>query len=284
MSSRTKEAKSHHRIFDVPHPAHERCSASIRPETTLKLNSLSVVVPAYNEGARIELTLAKLAAHLERNFPQYEVIVIDDGSMDSTAEKVRKFAAANSRIVLHSLPINRGKGFAVREGVTRAKGDAILFTDADLSTPVEEIDLALAELTRGFAVVIASRRHPNSIIARRQSWTREAIGRGFNRLIRALFSLPFKDTQCGFKCFTQEAAKAIFARATIDTFSFDVEILIIAMGLGYAIKEIPVHWTNAPGSKVRPLKDAATIALELLTLYRNSLIQAAMAKQKRANR
>jgi dolichyl-phosphate beta-glucosyltransferase len=99
-----------------------------------------------------------------------------------------------------------------------------------------------------------------------------------------LFSLPFKDTQCGFKCFTQEAAKAIFARATIDTFSFDVEILIIAMGLGYAIKEVPVRWTNAPDSKVRPLMDAATIARELLTLYRDPLIQAVIAKYKLANR
>lgn len=246
----------------------------------MKSNSVSVVVPAYNEGARIELTLEKLVAHLERNFPQYEVIVIDDGSTDSTAEKVRKLAVTNSRIVLRSLPLNRGKGFAVRAGMTMAKGDAILFTDADLSTPVEEIDLALAELTRGFAVVIASRRHPNSIIARRQSCAREAIGRGFNGLIRALFSLPFKDTQCGFKCFTQAAAREIFARATIDTFSFDVEILIIAMGLGYAIKEIPVHWTNAPGSKVRPLNDAVTIASELLALYRNPSIQSAIAKRK----
>lgn len=246
----------------------------------MKLNSVSVVVPAYNEGARIELTLEKLAAHLERNFSQYEIIVIDDGSTDSTAEKVRKMTVTNGRIVLRSLPVNRGKGCAVREGMTMAKGDAVLFTDADLSTPVEAIDLALAELKRGFAVVIASRRHPNSIIARRQSWAREAIGRSFNRLVRALFSLPFKDTQCGFKCFTQAAAREIFARATIDTFSFDVEILMIAMGLGYAIKEIPVRWTNAPGSKVRPLNDAATIVRELFTLYRKPSIQSAIAKHK----
>jgi dolichyl-phosphate beta-glucosyltransferase len=248
----------------------------------LEFKSVSVIVPAYNESARIQLTLKKLVAHLARNFPSFEIVVIDDGSTDSTAEKVRKAAGANGRIVLRSLPKNRGKGFAVREGMMMATGDAVLFTDADLSTPVEEIDLALAELARGFPVVIASRRHPHSIIVRCQSWAREAIGRGFNKLIRALFSLPFKDTQCGFKCFTQAAAKEIFARATIDTFSFDVEILIIAMALGYSIKEIPVHWTNAPGSKVRPLHDAATILRELVALYRNPSIQPASPHSSRS--
>lgn len=245
----------------------------------MEFKSLTVIVPAYNEDARIRLTLEKLATHLQRNFPAFEIIVIDDGSTDSTPEKVRQAAAINDRIALHSLPRNRGKGFAVRAGMMLANGDAVLFTDADLSTPAEEIDLALAELARGSPVVIASRRHPDSIIACRQSWAREAIGRGFNKLIRALFSLPFKDTQCGFKCFTQAAAKAIFARATIDTFSFDVEILMIATALGYSIKEIPVHWTNAPGSKVRPLRHAATIFRELLTLYRNSSKQAAAVKR-----
>ena len=125
----------------------------------------------------------------------------------------------------------------------------------------------IASLT---GVVIASRRHAQSIIVRRQSGAREWIGRAFNKVIRMFLSLPFKDTQCGFKAFTGAAAKAIFARATIDTFSFDVEVLMIAMALGYAIKEIPVHWTNAPGSKVRPLHDAAAICRELLIMYRNS--------------
>jgi dolichyl-phosphate beta-glucosyltransferase len=245
----------------------------------LEFKSISVIVPAYNEEARIHATLEKLAAYLEEKFAAFEIIVIDDGSTDSTLEKVRRAAAANDRIVLHRLPRNRGKGFAVRTGMMLAKGEAVLFTDADLSTPAEEIDLALAELRRGFSVVIASRRHPQSVIARRQSWARELIGRGFNKLLRALLSLPFKDTQCGFKCFTAAAAKAIFARATIDTFSFDVEVLMIAVALGYSIKEIPVQWTNAPGSKVRPLRDAVTILRELMILRRNSSKYAALAKQ-----
>ena len=236
----------------------------------LEIKSLTVVVPAYNEDARIQPTLERLAAHLELNFPAFEIIVIDDGSTDFTSDKVRQAASANDRIALHTFPRNHGKGFAVRAGMMLARGDAVLFTDADLSTPVEEIDLAVAELRRGFPVVIASRRHPHSIIACRQSWAREVIGRGFNKIIRMFFSLPFTDTQCGFKCFTQAAAKAIFSRATIDTFSFDVEILIIATALGYSIREIPVRWTNAAGSKVRPLRDAATIFHELFILYRRS--------------
>jgi dolichyl-phosphate beta-glucosyltransferase len=249
----------------------------------LEFKSLSVIVPAYNEEARIQGTLAKLAAYLEKNFPVFEIIVIDDGSTDATPEKVRQAAAENGRVVLHSLPGNRGKGFAVRTGMMLAKGDAVLFTDADLSTPVEEIAMALTELRRGFPVVIASRRHPQSIIARHQSWARELIGRGFNKLIRAFFSLPFRDTQCGFKCFTGAAAKAIFARATIDTFSFDVEVLMIATALGYSIKEIPVHWTNASGSKVRPLRDTATISRELVNLYRNAAKHTAAATRDSAH-
>jgi hypothetical protein len=137
-------------------------------------------------------------------------------------------------------------------------------------------------LKRGFAVVIASRRHPDSVIARRQSWAREVIGRIFNRVVRALFSLPFKDTQCGFKCFTGVAAKEIFARTTIDTFSFDVDVLMIAMSLGYTIKEIPVCWTNAPDSKVRPFHDIATIARELFTLWQKPRMPSAIGGHKPA--
>lgn len=250
----------------------------------MEFKSLSVVVPAYNEEVRIEKSLEKLAAYLQANFPAFEIIVIDDGSTDSTAKKVQQAAAADNRVVLHSLPSNRGKGFAVRTGMLMAQGDAVLFTDADLSTPVEEIDLALKELERGYPVVIASRRHPESVIERRQSWAREAIGRAFNKLIRLVLSLPFKDTQCGFKCFSAAAAKAIFTRASIDTFSFDVEIMMIAMALGYPIKEIPVHWSNAPGSKVRPLHDAAPICRELWTLHRNSGKYAAGVAQNSSRR
>jgi dolichyl-phosphate beta-glucosyltransferase len=234
----------------------------------LEFHSVSVVIPAYNEGERIESTLGKLIEHLEKNFPRFEIIVVDDGSVDDTGDKVKRIAETNRHIELVSYFPNRGKGFAVRQGMLRANNDAALFTDADLSTPVEEIEMALGELARGFPVVIASRRHPDSTIISHQSRARELIGRIFNALVRLMLGLPYKDTQCGFKCFTRSAAKEIFGRARIDTFSFDVEVLLIAGALGYAIKEIPVRWTNAPGSKVRPLRDALTILSELLILYR----------------
>ena len=231
--------------------------------------SVSVVIPAYNEGERIERTLTKLSQYLEKKFPRFEIIVVDDGSRDDTAEKIKRLAETNRQIMIHSHFPNRGKGFAVRQGMLRAANDAVLFTDADLSTPVEEIEIAVAELARGFPVVIASRRHAESVIARRQSVARELIGRTFNALIRLMIGLPYKDTQCGFKCFTRTAAREIFSRTRIDRFSFDVEVLLIARAMGYAVKEIPVRWTNAPGSKVRPLRDALKILRELWLLRRS---------------
>ena len=237
----------------------------------MDFQSVSVVIPAYNEGERIEATLGRLTEYLAKNFPRFELIVVDDGSGDDTADKVKRAAETNPHIALISYSPNRGKGFAVRQGMLRAANDAVLFTDADLSTPVEEIAMALRELARGFPVVIASRRHPDSTIAARQSRAREMIGRIFNALVRLMLGLPYQDTQCGFKCFTRSAAKEVFGRARIDTFSFDVEVLLIAKTLGYAIKEISVRWTNAPGSKVRPLRDALTILSELLILYRAKL-------------
>jgi dolichyl-phosphate beta-glucosyltransferase len=237
----------------------------------LDFRSVSVVIPAYNEGERVELSLYEITRYLEPKFPRFEIIVVDDGSGDDTVAKVKRVAETNPHIVLMSHSPNRGKGFAVRQGMLRAASDAVLFTDADLSTPVQEIEIALRELARGFPVVIASRRHPDSSIASRQSRVREIIGRIFNALVRLMIGLPYKDTQCGFKCFTRSAAKEVFGRARIDTFSFDVEVLLIAKMLGYAIKEIPVRWTNAPGSKVRPLRDALTILSELLILYRARL-------------
>lgn len=234
----------------------------------MNFQSVSVVVPAFNESNRIERTLHELVRYLEPKFPRFEIIVIDDGSGDDTAAIANRVAQTNGQISLIAYSPNRGKGFAVRQGMLRAAYDAVLFTDADLSTPVQEIEFALTQLANGFPVVIASRRHPDSIIERRQRRARELIGRAFNALVRLCVRLPYRDTQCGFKCFTRRAAREIFSRARVDGFSFDVEILLIARALGYAIKEIPVRWSNAPDSKVRPMGDALTILRELHLLYR----------------
>jgi dolichyl-phosphate beta-glucosyltransferase len=207
------------------------------------------VIPAYNEGQRIESTLGKLIEYLANNFTRFEIIVIDDGSGDDTAAKVKRVAETNPHIALISYFPNRGKGFAVRQGMLRAANDAVLFTDADLSTPVEEIEIALGELARGFPVVIASRRHPDSTIACRQSRAREIIGRIFNALVRLMIGLPHKDTQCGFKCFTRSAAKKVFGRARIDTFSFDVECCSLPRRLDMRSKKSPSAGRMRPAAK-----------------------------------
>ena len=230
---------------------------------------ISIVIPAYNEGGRIESTLAQVVGYLSTNFSRFEVVVVDDGSTDDTAQRVALAAAKEPRVRLLSFPDNRGKGFAVRQGVLAARGAAVFFTDADLSTPVEEIEKGIEGLAEGSPAVIASRRHPESVIAVRQGWLRETVGRAFNLFVRALLSVPSHDTQCGFKGFDREAAQAIFSRARIDGFAFDVEILVIAQRLGYRIKEIPVRWTNSADSKVRPARQLPHVVGEVLKIYLN---------------
>jgi dolichyl-phosphate beta-glucosyltransferase len=235
----------------------------------VKTEFVSVIIPAYNEAPRIERNLERLAAYLSAKFSQFEIIVVDDGSTDETAQRVAPAARKEPRIRLVSLTANRGKGFAVRQGMAAAKGDVVCFMDADLSTPVEEIEEAANALQESSPVVIASRQHPDSAISLRQGRLRENIGKSFNRFVRALFGLPFEDTQCGFKCFTRRAAHAIFARARIDGFAFDVELLVIARNLGYRVREIPVNWTNSPDSKVRPARDLPRVVRDLLKIYAN---------------
>jgi dolichyl-phosphate beta-glucosyltransferase len=230
---------------------------------------ISIIVPSYNEGERIQPTLEKVVEYLRPRFSRFEVIVVDDGSADDTSNKVTQAQLREPRVKLISCSANHGKGFAVRQGILAAKGDAVLFTDADLSTPVETIESGLKGLDDGYPVVIASRRHAESIIVLRQSWSRDFIGRIFNLVVRRLLSLRFQDTQCGFKCFSREAARKIFSVARIDGFAFDAEILVIARTLGYRVKEIPVCWTNSPESKVRPLRNFLRVSNELLKIRRN---------------
>jgi dolichyl-phosphate beta-glucosyltransferase len=230
---------------------------------------ISVIVPAYNEGSCIRSNLKKIVDYLSTRFSQFEVIVVDDGSSDDTPKQVSLAAQEERRIKLISYSTNRGKGFAVREGVLAAQGDAVCFTDADLSTPVEAIEKGMKDLEERCPVVIASRRHAESVVLLHQHWGRETVGRLFNLFIKILLSLSFPDTQCGFKCFTREAGRSIFSLARIDGFAFDVEILVIARRLGYRVKEIPVCWTNSPQSKVRPLRDLSRVIGDLLKIYRN---------------
>jgi dolichyl-phosphate beta-glucosyltransferase len=230
---------------------------------------VSVVIPTYNEGARIRPNLDKIAEYFAARFSQYEIIIVNDGSRDDTAKKIADAAREKPGIKMRAFPTNHGKGFAVRQGIFEARGGAIFFTDADLSTPVEEIEKGLAGLEEGYPVVIASRRHPESIVALHQGRGREIAGRAFNLFVRALLSLPFHDTQCGFKGFSREAAREIFSLARIDGFAFDAEVLVIARQLGYSVKEIPVYWTNSPDSKVMPIRGSLRVFSDLLKIYWN---------------
>ena len=212
--------------------------------------SLSIVIPAYNEEARLPGTLERISAYLDGRWGAgfREIIVVDDGSGDQTACVAERFSGIK---VLRN-PGNRGKGYSVRHGVLEARGDWVLFTDADLSTPIEELEkLWRAAETSGASIAIGSRALDRSLIGVRQPAAREFSGRFFNWIMRRATGLPFRDTQCGFKLFAGAAAKDIFRRQLLDGFGFDVEVLALARALGYQAVEVAVRWDNAQGSKVR---------------------------------
>ena len=214
---------------------------------------LSIVVPAYNEAARLPLTLPKLAQFCERH-GSVEVLMVDDGSRDSTAAVIQEFAARHPFARLLQNPGNRGKGYSVRPGMQKAQGEWILSTDADLSSPLQEVDKLLAAVEReGAAAAIGSRALDRSLIGVHQAVFREASGRVFNLVMRTATGLPFRDTQCGFKLFRSDAARVIFPRQRLEGFGFDVEDLLIARIHGFKVVEVPVRWDNVEGTKVSAL-------------------------------
>jgi dolichyl-phosphate beta-glucosyltransferase len=226
---------------------------------------LSAVIPAFNEAGRICPSLERAWDYLRSRYGAggFEMIVVDDGSRDSTVAVVEQFMARAPELRLIRFPQNRGKGAAVRAGMMAATGEAVLFSDADLSTPIEEVEGALRLLADGGDVVIGSRALAGSRILVRQHRLRESMGRLFNRIIRLLLSIPFQDTQCGFKLFRREAAHTIFQRARIDGFAFDVEVILLAMQSGYAVREMPVRWINDPRSQVNLLRHPAQMLADL---------------------
>lgn len=228
---------------------------------------LSIVIPAYNEQERLPATLQRWSEYLRAQPYSAEIIVVDDGSRDRTAEVTRAAMAQIPFLTLREEP-HRGKGGAVRAGMQVARGRRILFADADLSMPPEELPLLLAPLDRGFDLAIASREGKG---ARRvgEPQLRHIMGRVFNFVVRLLAIPGLQDTQCGFKLFTAEAARELFRRQTIDDFGFDVEILYIARKLRYRVAEVPVAWYYQPSSRVNPLRDTIRMLLDILRVRWN---------------
>jgi len=215
--------------------------------------ALSVVIPAYNEAARISRTLGASLAYLDGRGEPFEILVVDDGSRDATAQTATEWARAHhatDRLRVLRYEQNRGKGHAVRYGVLRATGAEILFMDADLATPIEELGKLQAALKPSEKVcfAIGSRPLRESQLLVRQPWYREMAGRAFNRVVQLLATPGIQDTQCGFKLLTQDAGRAIFSRCVLDGFSFDVEALFVARRLGYRIAETPVRWAHQEGA------------------------------------
>ena len=230
----------------------------LRDMSTQILPYLSLVIPAYNEARRLPNTLRELHDYCRRWARLFEVIIVVESSTDETLALAQAGTKTFPQLKVIGNRIHRGKGFAVRTGMLASAGELVFFTDADLSTPLYEIDRALAvfEAERDLQIIVGNRQHPNSQIIRHQSWMREGMGKTFNALVRWLAGIEIRDTQCGFKGFRQAASRAIFERQKTDGFSFDVEVLLLAKALGFSVKEMPVHWSNSPDSKVRVVSDS----------------------------
>jgi dolichyl-phosphate beta-glucosyltransferase len=232
---------------------------------------LSVIVPAYNEAKRIGTALEKIPAYCRSLGGSYELLIVDDGSDDKTAEVVRAAATRDGHIRLLSHAERCGKGAAVKTGVLASSGSLVLFSDADLSTPIEEFDHLRRALDEGYDIAIGSRVADGARIEVRQNLVRQTMGQTFNGLIRLLLVQGFKDTQCGFKLFRQNAALSIFARTRITGFAFDVEVLVIARQHGFKVKEVPVVWRNAPASKVQIILDPLKMFGDLFRIKANEV-------------
>lgn len=224
----------------------------------------SLIIPAYNESARLGSTLERVLAYVHAQGWNAEVIVVNDGSRDNTAEIVKSFAAKNPILRLVENPGNRGKGYSVRNGMLNARGEILLFSDADLSSPIEEAPKLLAALDQGADIAIGSRWLRSETQTQRQPLHRQLFGRIFNLLLRLTLGLKFKDTQCGFKAFKQPAARIIFPLQKIERWGFDPEILFLARKFGFKVKEIPVVWGHSGGTRINPLVDGARMFQEML--------------------
>jgi dolichyl-phosphate beta-glucosyltransferase len=261
---------------NVRSPPSQRPLAARRARIASRMNpsvpEISIIIPAYNEEARLPRTLKRIldfAASRGIGPDQMEIVVVDDGSTDGTARVVEEEARRWRSIRLVSNGRNCGKGFSVRHGMLEAVGRVALFTDADLSAPIEEADKLLEALAAGNEVAIGSRRLKSSLIAEREPPLRQLAGVIFNGFVRIFTGLPFHDTQCGFKAFVREPSRIIFEQQRIERFGFDPEILFLARHHGLRSVEVGVRWSHDPASKVRVIHDSVSMFGDLLYIRWN---------------
>jgi glycosyltransferase involved in cell wall biosynthesis len=231
---------------------------------------LSIVIPSFNEELRLPATLEKISGYIEREERSAEVIVVDDGSTDRTAEVAESFRGKLPQLRVLANGTNRGKGYSVRHGSLEASGRIVLFTDADLSSPIEEAEKLVAAL-KDHDVAIGSRAVDRRLIAVPESAFREFAGIIFNKIVRMVLRLPFVDTQCGFKAFRRERCRVIFEQQTIERFGFDPELLYLARHHGLSTVEVPVRWAHSPATKVSMMRDSVQMFLDVVIIRWNAL-------------
>lgn len=227
--------------------------------------TLAIVIPAYNEEGRLPATLQRLSVFAASDERITQIIVVDDGSVDRTAAVVGEAGRSDPRVRLVSYWPNAGKGYAIRRGVVEARADRVLLCDADLSSPIEELDKLWRALERADAA-IGSRGLDPSVVRVRQGWLRQRMGQSFNALMRRVTGLPYRDTQCGFKLLPRGIAREIFGEATVDRFAWDVEMLMLIHRRGYSVIEVPVLWFNSPDSRVHLIRDSARMLADTVRL------------------
>jgi dolichyl-phosphate beta-glucosyltransferase len=232
---------------------------------------LSIIIPAYNEEPRLPETLQRIAEYLPTLGLRTEVLVVDDGSTDRTAAVAESFRGKLTGLRVLSNGTNRGKGYSVRHGMLESQGNIVLFTDADLSAPIEESDKLLRALNNGYDVAIGSRAMDRSLISTHQSIFRETAGIIFNKIVRIVLRLPFVDTQCGFKAFRRERTRIIFEQQRIEGFGFDPELLYLARHHGLRAIEIPVRWGHSPATKVNMMGDSLKMFVDIFTIRWNAM-------------
>jgi len=261
--------------YDEQRPSN---SASIWLHNDLKATNgrmahpkLSIVIPAYNESARIENALERVMGCVAEQGWDAEVLVVDDGSKDDTAAIVQRWMRDHPRLHLIQNPGNRGKGYSVRNGLLQAAGDIVMFTDADLSAPMEEAERLISAINDGADVSIGSRWLDRTRQTIHQPLYRQFFGRCFNWITRTVMGLPFRDTQCGFKAFRREAAQVIFRLQTIERWGFDPEILFIARKLKFDIREVPVTWGHDERSRISYLRDGMKMLEDMARIRGNSV-------------